>query len=607
MMQFLLKTSQYGVIILSVFILVRCLRSMLRERVEPEIWAYIRAGRDVVPVCHWENIIGRGRSADIRVFGSGIGRTHAILRRSDNGVWTVYDVFSKGGVWVNGLKVPDCGEEVSHGDIINLGGACVHFVDISEAQLRKNEALRTATGKLVSPSITLLELSVLQAFLLIQHTFSADKQYLTAICLSFGAVVALEWIIFAFARLMKRSGFEIETLAFYLTSIGLSVAASSTPADIYKQLALIAVSVILFLFGGWWLRNMRRTNAMRIPVAVLALGLLAVNAAAGTTINGATNWLTFGGYSFQPSELVKVGYIYVGAAMLHTLYKRKNLYSFIAFSAICVIVLALIGDFGTALVFFVTFLVISFMRSGSIATVLLAVSSAVIAGFMALSVKPYIAQRFSSWGHVWEDVYDKGYQQTRAISAAASGGLIGKGAGAGWFKNIVAADTDMVFSVVAEELGLIVAVTMVLAVILMAFFAFRSTKNCRSCYHSIAACATMSMLLIQLALNVFGTLDMLPFTGVTFPFVSRGGSSLISCWMLMGFLKSADNRRSASFAVRAPVNTDVADFDDEEEEEFEDGEDGFYEDDEEDFEESDGEDFDEEDYRFDFDLEEEFR
>ena len=69
-------------------------------------------------------------------------------------------------------------------------------------------------------------------------------------------------------------------------------------------------------------------------------------------------------------------------------------------------------------------------------------------------------------------------------------------------------------------------------------------------YYSIAACAAMSMLLVQLALNVFGSLDLLPFTGVTFPFVSRGGTSLISCWMLMAFIKSSDTRRNASFAVR---------------------------------------------------------
>ena len=181
---------------------------------------------------------------------------------------------------------------------------------------------------------------------------------------------------------------------------------------------------------------------------------------------------------------------------------------------------------------------------------MLAVSGAVLAGLLAVSARPYIAQRFASWGHVWEDIYDKGFQQTRAMSAAAAGGLFGKGAGNGWLKSIFAANTDLVFGMICEEQGLIIAVCMVLAVLLLAAFAVNSARSSRSSYYSIAACAAMSMLLTQLGLNVFGSMDILPFTGVTFPFVSRGGSSLLSCWMMMAFLKSADTRRDASFAVR---------------------------------------------------------
>ena len=223
---------------------------------------------------------------------------------------------------------------------------------------------------------------------------------------------------------------------------------------------------------------------------------------------------------------------------------------FIVFSAICVGALALIGDFGSALVFFICFLVISFLRSGSIATVFLAVSGAAMAGFLAVSIRPYIARRFATWGHVWEDVYGAGYQQTRALGAAAGGGLFGKGAGGGWLTEIVAADTDMVFAVICEEQGLIIALCMVLAVLTLSFFAVRTARRGRSAYYAIAACAAVSMLMAQMALNVFGSLDLLPFTGVTFPFVSRGGTSLLACWMMMAFIKGADTRRGGSFVVR---------------------------------------------------------
>ena len=108
----------------------------------------------------------------------------------------------------------------------------------------------------------------------------------------------------------------------------------------------------------------------------------------------------------------------------------------------------------------------------------------------------------------------------------------------------------MVFAVLCEEEGVIIAFCAVLAVLILSFFAVRTARRARSAYYSIAACAAVTILMTQTALNVFGSLDLLPFTGVTFPFVSRGGSSLLACWMMMAFIKGADTRRGGSFVVR---------------------------------------------------------
>ncbi len=571
-----MTTAKYALIILSAAIIVRCIRSMLSERYEPELWGYLRRGREDLPILHWENSIGRSRFSDIRIDMPAVSRVHAVLTRSDKGVWRLYDIFSKGGVWVNGVKVGENGVEVRNGDVLNLAGVVCRFLPVNSEQREALEEYRTRPGQRVSPAITLIELTLFEAFLLLEHVFTAEPGYAGDIALSFAGLMCVQWLCYYAMRFIGRSGFEVETLAFYLSALGMSVAASGTPEDMFKQLLLTMVGVALFLINGWWLRNLRRTAALRIPVAIMAAALLGVNVMTSDAVFGARNWLEIGGYSFQPSEFVKALYIYVGASTLDRLYRTRNLYTFIGFSAACVIALALIGDFGTALIFFVSFLIISFMRSGSIATVLLAVSGAGLAGFLAVSVKPYIAQRFATWGHVWEDIYDKGYQQTRAMSAAASGGLFGKGAGGGWLKDIFAANTDMVFAMICEELGLIIGLCMVLAVLTLAFFAVRSARQGRSAYHAIAACAAMSMLLVQLGLNVFGSLDILPFTGVTFPFVSRGGSSLLSCWMMMAYIKSADNRRSASFAVNAVKHID----DEDEEDEFDEFDDYYPEDDE---------------------------
>lgn len=557
--EYILTASKYVLIILSLAVIVRCIRSMLSESYESEVWACLRWRGEELPITHWENLVGRGLSADLRIASPSVSRVHAVITRSERGEWSIYDVFSKGGVWVNGVKIGASGVRLDHGDVINIGGEKLRFLMLSSVERETIESGRTAVGKRVSPALTLLELSVFQLFLLLQHAVSAQSEDLPVIALSFAALIALEWCCYYAMRIIDKSGFEIETLAFFLTSLGLSVAASSAPEELTKQVLLTVAAVLLFLLSGWWLRSLRRVMAMRWFAAVLAIALVAVNVAVSDVVLGAKNWLEFGGFSFQPSEFVKVLYVYVGASTLDRLYRKRNLYSFIAFSALCVIAMALIGDFGTALIFFATFLVISYLRSGSIATVLLAVSAAGLAGALAVSAKPYIAERFATWGHAWDDVYDAGFQQTRAMSAAASGGLYGKGAGRGWLTEIFAADTDMVFAVVCEEQGLIIGCLMVLAVLALALFAVRSARHGRSAYYSIASCAAMSMLLVQLALNVFGSLDLLPFTGVTFPFVSRGGSSLICCWIMMSFIKGADNRRGASFAVKPPAGNDEPD------------------------------------------------
>ena len=542
--------SKYAMIALSLVIMIRCIRSMLSAGFEAETWATARFGRDSVPVTHWENLIGRARSADIRVDRGDVERIQAVLKRLDDGRWMIFDVFSRGGVRVNGEDVAAGGAEIESGDTIRVGGAAMRLQDIGAAKSSALDAQRTSAGKSVSPALTLFELTLFELLLLFQHLITASGTRTLSVALGFAVLILLEWFCYYAMRLIGRSGFEIETIAFYLTSLGMSVTASAAPQDMFKQTVLILISFVLFLLLGLWLRDLRRTERTRLLVAALAVALLGLNLATSDTLNGARSWLSIAGFSFQPSELVKVAYIYVGAATLDRLYRRRNLIVFIVFSAICVGALALIGDFGSALVFFICFLVISFLRSGSIATVFLAVSGAAMAGFLAVSIKPYIARRFATWGHVWEDVYGAGYQQTRALGAAAGSGLFGKGAGGGWLTEIVAADTDMVFAVICEEQGLIIALCMVLAVLTLSFFAVRTARRGRSAYYAIAACAAVSMLMAQMALNVFGSLDLLPFTGVTFPFVSRGGTSLLSCWMMMAFIKGADTRRGGSFVVR---------------------------------------------------------
>ena len=125
------------------------------------------------------------------------------------------------------------------------------------------------------------------------------------------------------------------------------------------------------------------------------------------------------------------------------------------------------------------------------------------------------------------------------------------GAGNGWLQKIAAADTDLVFGILCEEWGLFIALLAVGSIITLAVFAVRACRVGRSSFYVIAACAAGALLVFQTCLNVFGSVDLLPLTGVTFPFVSNGGSAMMAAWGLLAFLKATDTRERASFAIRS--------------------------------------------------------
>ena len=285
--------------------------------------------------------------------------------------------------------------------------------------------------------------------------------------------------------------------------------------------------------------------------------MLAVNLAFGTEQFGAKNWIFIGGFSFQPSELVKVCFIFAGASTLDRLVTKRNLFLFILYSGIVCGALALMNDFGTAIIFFVAFLVIAYLRSGDFATLSLICAGTGFAGVMALRFIPYIKRRFSYWGNVWQDPLGGGYQQTKSMMCIAAGGFFGVGVGQGLLKYVAAADTDLVFAMVCEEWGILVALLMVLVIVSLGIFAIGSGQVGRSSFYTIGACAATTMFMTQTILNVFGTLDFVPLTGVTFPFVSNGGSSMISAWALLAFIKACDTRQNASFAIKISPRKEV--------------------------------------------------
>ncbi|MBO5891728.1 MAG: FtsW/RodA/SpoVE family cell cycle protein [Oscillospiraceae bacterium] len=540
---------RYIIPILAGLLLYRCIRPLVTFRREPEIWAWICLGNGKkLPVTHWESVIGRSKRSDIVIGIPTISRNHAVLTRYDDGSWTIADAGSKSGTRVNGKKISIC--PLEENDVIAIGGVEMTLQPISRRQEVRLSQLRTKASSPFRSVVNLSLLTVLQFLFCFSYLLVENVEDARLIFTGFLGITIFQWGMLTFYLIVKKPSFEVETLAFFLCTLGMVVISAVKPTEAVKQLAAISLGLGLFVGLGFVLRDLEHAKRVRYAAAIIGVVLLLITLVFGKEYHGAKNWLIIGSFSIQPSELSKVCFVFVGAATLDRLVNRRNLILFIVYTGVICVCLALMNDFGTALIFFVAFLLIAYLRSGSIGTIALACSAVGFAGILAVKIAPHALRRFESWRHIWEDPLNTGFQQTRALMCVAAGGFFGLGAGNGWMRRVFAADSDMVFASLSEEHGLLLSLMAVVCILALGLFVLRSAAIGRSSFYTIGACTAAGIYLVQAILNTLGTVDLLPLTGVTFPFLSNGGSSMICAWGLLAFIKAADTRQDASFSVR---------------------------------------------------------
>lgn len=553
-----LLPARYIFVLLALLLFKEIKRLILYRQEKQKLLAILEIGEGhfKIPVTHYEVTIGRSPVCDVVINFPSISRQHAVLTMDDSGYWKITDTDSKGGTLVNGKSI-DENTMIAMGDVITLGGVEIAITPSTFMDARDyEETLRKKEKKIISKirnkinfigkkagnynrAIRLLNIFQIMAY--IQLYLTIDETYIKSLSITFGVLFFIPWIFKWIAKLLKIQNLGAETAAFFLSTIGFCVIASANPSELIKQLIAFILGIAFYAFMCTILKNVTHIMKIRRYAAILSILILLANLVFGSTINGQTNWIVLGPISIQPSELVKVLFIFASSATLDWLFSSKNLRNLIIYAVTCVSLLFLMGDFGTALIFFATFIILMFMTSGDMKAVFSTLIVSALGGLMVISFKPYITQRFSTWRNVWAHIFDAGSQQAQALIAIASGGLLGLGGGNGFAKTIFAADSDIVIAMVAEEWGLIIAILVCAIYIIFMISAIRSHKVARSSYYVIAGCAAAGLFVIQAALNVFGTIDVLPFTGVTLPFVSNGGSSMIGSWGLLSFISAALN------------------------------------------------------------------
>lgn len=538
--------ARYVAPILTAILLYRCIRPLVFSCRESEIWGWLYTSDGKKhPITRWETVIGSGKGCELRLTAPGVERHHALVTRYDDGSWSALSLHHA-PIRANGHHTEAF---VLHpGDHIKVGEEMVRFTPVTERQAEHFSYLHTKAPSVSYGILSLILLTVLQVIFGLCYALGQPSKIAASILFGFGGLAAAGWLMLILYYCLQRTAFETEILVLYLCTLGMCVISAICPEEAYKQLFAVLLGIALFFFLGWVLRDLERAKKLRCAFAIAGILLLWVTFLFGRELNGAKSWLILGNFSIQPSELAKISLIFAGTAAMDRRKNKWELLAFCLYGILCCVCLGLSNDFGTALVFFLVFAILAFLRSGFLGTGV--VTSGALTGAVVLAFVPRVKERFSTWGHIWENTAGSGYQQTRALSCLASGGLLGLGTTGGAMKNVYSSASDMATATLGEQWGLFMVIGAVVSVLTIAAFTVRCVWVARSSFYAIGALGASTLLTVQMMLNFLGMVDILPLTGVTFPFVSNGGTAMICTWGIMAFLMAADTRPRGSFAVR---------------------------------------------------------
>ncbi len=348
-------------------------------------------------------------------------------------------------------------------------------------------------------------------------------------------------IIYLLTRLILIKFFKLDLIVLYdlifiLISIGLCMLYRLSPDYGIKQIIFITIGNIALVVTIILGKKIQIKPEQYKFFAGAILVLLILTQIFGTEVFGSKNWIKYGIISFQPSEIIKILFVFLIACLL---YYDLNLKRFLINSMILltiVLFFALQRDIGSAFIFFSVYIIMLFYKDSRFYYTGITIFSAILSGISSYFLFGHIKSRVLAWLNPWKYTSTKAYQITQSLFAIASGGLIGTGINTGNPKYIPAVHTDFIFSAICEEMGIIIGICMVVIYALIILIGMNICLNCKDKTNQLVSLGLTSMTAIQTLVIVCGVLNLIPITGVTLPFVSYGGSSLLSQFINIGIL-----------------------------------------------------------------------
>ena len=329
-----------------------------------------------------------------------------------------------------------------------------------------------------------------------------------------------------------------------LITVGFIMITRLTFDSAVRQFKIVAAGTLLALLIPLIVRKMMLLTRMTWAYAFVGIGLLGLVLVAARTTNGARLSIGIGGYSLQPSEFVKIIFVFAVAGLLSEAKDMRRVLIATALAGMHVLILVVSRDLGSALIFFITYLVILFAATRNPYLVLLGLLAGAVAAVAAYLLFNHVRVRVQIWKDPFADYSGTGYQICQSLFSLAAGGWFGVGLGKGSPGSIPYVQEDFMFSAITEELGAVFGICLILVCMSCFIMIVNIAMKLSNRFYRLVALGLGTTYAVQVFLTIGGGIKLIPMTGVTLPLVSYGGSSALSTIIMLSIVQGLYMLRS---------------------------------------------------------------
>lgn len=303
------------------------------------------------------------------------------------------------------------------------------------------------------------------------------------------------------------------------------------------QIVLATVAMVFCIFVPLIIEKLRILERMGWQFALLGILFLMLVFVIGIEKYGSRNWISIGGIAIQPSEFVKILYVFFMASLLSRTAKFKHIVVITAVAAVHVIILVAEKDLGAALIYFVTYIFVLYVATTKVVYLGAGLAGGTVASVIAYHLFSHVQTRVQAWRDPWSEINGGGYQVAQSLFAIGTGGFIGMGLGKGLPGSVPVVESDFVFSAISEELGGVFAICLILVYLSSYIMFVNIAMKMKKQFYKLTAFGLSVEFIFQVFLCVGGVTKFIPSTGVTLPLISYGGSSIMTTIIIFSIIQ----------------------------------------------------------------------